>query len=251
MTELKKITDYLDEYLDINAFKDYSQNGMQVDGKNNVKRIVGLVDASLDGFIAAADSKADMIIVHHGLLWGKPVSLTGIFYDRIKALISNNISLYAAHLPLDAHTELGNNAQLVKLLDAEMIGRFAEYGGKPIGCIAKFKKKKPLTQVISELDNAINTQTRVYDFGTEEVQTVGIVSGAACDALPEAVLEEVDLFITGEPRLTAFHEAREFNINVAFAGHYATECVGIKALINHLPTLFDVESLFIDVPCEI
>ncbi|MCK5852778.1 Nif3-like dinuclear metal center hexameric protein [bacterium] len=251
MTELKKITEYLDEYLNINAFKDYSQNGLQVSGKNHIKRIVGLVDASLDGFIAAADAKADMVIVHHGLLWGKPISLTGIFYERVKVLIDNNISLYAAHLPLDAHTESGNNAQLAHLLDAEIIDWFAEYGGKPIGCVAKFNKKRQLTELISELDKAINTQTRVFDFGTEEIQTVGIVSGAACDALPEAVLAGVDLFITGEPRLSAYHEAREYNINVAFAGHYATESVGIQALVNHLPTLFNVESLFIDVPCEI
>ena len=251
MTELKKITDYLDKFLNINAFKDYSQNGLQVDGKNTVKRIVGLVDASLDGFIAAADSKADMIIVHHGILWGKPISLTGIVYDRIKTLIDENISLYASHLPLDAHPELGNNAQLAHALNAEIIDWFAEYGGKPIGCIAKFKNKRPLAEVITELDTVINTQSRVFDFGDEEIQTIGIVSGAACDALPDAVTQNVDLFITGEPRLSAFHEAREFNINVAFAGHYATECVGIQALINHLPTLFDVETLFIDVPCDI
>ena len=251
MTELKKITDYLDEHLSINSFKDYSQNGLQVSGKKHVKRIVGLVDASLDGFIAAADSKADMVIVHHGLLWSKPISLTGIFYERVKTLIDENISLYAAHLPLDAHSELGNNAQLADKLNAEIIDWFAEYGGKPIGCIAKFKKKRLLAEVIEELDTAINTQTRVFDFGDEEIQTVGIVSGAACDALPEAALQGVDLFITGEPRLSAFHEAREFNMNVAFAGHYATECVGIQALMNHLPTLFDVETLFIDVPCEI
>jgi len=251
MTELKNITDYLDDFLNINAFKDYSQNGLQVDGKKTVKRIVGLVDASLDGFIAAADSKADMIIVHHGILWGKPISLTGIFYERIKTLINENISLYAAHLPLDAHPELGNNAQLAHAINAEIIDWFAEYGGKPIGCIAKYKKKRPLAEVINVLDTAINTQSRVFDFGDDEIQTVGIVSGAACDALPEAVLKNVDLFITGEPRLSAFHEAREFNMNVAFAGHYATECVGIQAVINHLPTLFDVETLFIDVPCDI
>ncbi|RLD11053.1 MAG: Nif3-like dinuclear metal center hexameric protein [Chlamydiae bacterium] len=251
MIELKKITDYLDDFLNIKSFRDYSQNGLQVSGKKYVKRIAGLVDASLDGFIAAADSKADMIIVHHGLLWGKPILLTGIFYERVKTLINDNISLYAAHLPLDAHTEFGNNAQLAHLLNAEIIDWFAEYGGKPIGCIAKFPEKRLLTDVIDELDNTINTQSRVFDFGSEEIQTVGIVSGAACDALPEAVMKEVDLFITGEPRLSAYHEAREFNINVAFAGHYSTECVGVQALINHLPTLFDVESLFIDVPCEI
>jgi len=251
MTELKKITDYLDSHLNINAFKDYSQNGLQIDGKKFVKRIVGLVDASLDGFAAAADSQADMVIVHHGILWGKPISLTGIFYERIKTLINENISLYAAHLPLDAHAKLGNNAQLAYALNAEIIDWFAEYGGKQIGCIAKFKKKRPLTEVITELDTAINTQSRVFDFGDDEIQTVGIVSGAACDALPEAALKNVDLFITGEPRLSAFHEAREFNINVAFAGHYATECVGIQAVMNHLPTLFDVETLFIDVPCDI
>ncbi len=251
MTELQKITGYLDDYLDLKSFKDYSQNGLQVSGKKIVKRIVGLVDASLDGFVAAADANADMIIVHHGLLWGKPLALTGIFYERIKILIDENISLYAAHLPLDAHNEIGNNTQLAQILNAAITDRFAEYGGKPIGCIAQYKNERLLTEVINDLDENLKTQTRVFDFGAEKIKTVAIVSGAACDALPEAAARDVDLFITGEPRLSAFHEAREFNINVAFAGHYATECVGIQALMNHLPTLFDVETMFIDVPCEI
>ena len=251
MTELSKITEYLDDYLNINSFNDSSQNGLQVSGKKIIKRIVGLVDASLEGFNAAADFNADMIIVHHGLLWSKPVTLTGLFYERIKVLIDENISLYAAHLPLDAHKILGNNAQLAQILDAEVTDWFAEYGGQPIGCIAKLKKSTPLTDVITNLDEELKTQTRVFDFGVEEIETVAIVSGAACEALPEAVEREVDLFITGEPRLSAFHEAREYNINVAFAGHYATECVGVQAVINHLPTLFDVEAVFVDVPCEI
>ncbi|MCK4981284.1 MAG: Nif3-like dinuclear metal center hexameric protein [Victivallaceae bacterium] len=251
MTPLNTITNKLDDYLNIPDFQDYSQNGLQISGKNNVRRIAGLVDASLEGFAAAADANADMIIVHHGLLWGKPVSITGTLYERVKILIENNISLYAAHLPLDAHIELGNNAQLANILNSEIIGRFAEFGGQQIGCITKLPKTRMLTDVIQDIDSMLNTQTRVLDFGNEEINTMAIVSGAACEALPDAAEHQVDLFITGEPRLSAYHEARELEINVAFAGHYATECVGIQALIEQLPQWFDVDSLFIDIPCEL
>ncbi len=251
MENLSNIVNHLNDYLKISDFIDASQNGLQVEGKENVKKIAGLVDASKEGFDAALDTNADMVIVHHGLLWGKPVSLTGIFFERIKILIENGISLYAAHLPLDAHLEVGNNVKLLDYVNASFVKQFANWEGKPIGCIGKFDKPKPLTEIIENLDGALNTQTKVFDFGVEEISTVGIVSGSACEAIHDCQENDVDLFITGEPRLSAFHEARELELNVAFAGHYATECVGIQALLEMIPSWFDVETFFIDVPCEI
>ena len=251
MENLFNIVNHLNDYLKIEDFKDASQNGLQVEGKKNVKKIVGLVDASKEGFEAALDTGADMVIVHHGLLWGKPVSLTGIFFERVKILIENGISLYAAHLPLDAHLEVGNNVRLLECIEASFATQFAKWNGKNIGCIGKFNQPKLLTSIIEKLDDEINTQTKVFDFGSEEIYTVGVVSGSACEAIQFCKANNVDLFITGEPRLSAFHEARELELNVAFAGHYATECVGIQALLKVIPSWLDIETYFIDIPCEI
>jgi len=251
MEPLARVTAYLDEYLRIAQFKDDSQNGLQAEGNAHVKRIAGLVDASLEGFQAAADARADMIIVHHGLFWGAPLLLTGTHFTRVKTLITHGMSLYAAHLPLDAHPEVGNNIRLVQLIGATLAGWFAEYHGTPIGCIGSFGHAQPLSAVIDTLDKALGAQSRVYDFGPESVRTVGIVSGGGCDAIPACKRAGVDLFITGEPRLSAFHQLKELELNAAFAGHYYTERVGIQALLQHLPSRFDVETLFIDVECDI
>ena len=251
MENLFDVVNHLNDYLKIADFADASQNGLQVEGKKKIKKIVGLVDASKEGFEAALDTGADMVIVHHGLLWGKPVSLTGLFFERVKVLIENGIALYAAHLPLDAHLEVGNNVKLIECIDASFETQFAKWQGKPIGSIGKFNQPKLLTEIIEKLDDALNTQSRVFDFGAEEISTVGVVSGSACEAIHYCKEYNVDLFITGEPRLSAFHEARELELNVAFAGHYATECVGIQALLERIPSWLDVETYFIDVPCEI
>ena len=251
METLNRITEYLNEFLHVPEFSDTSRNGLQVSGKQSVRRIATLVDASRAGFEAAAEAGADMIIVHHGLFWDKPVILTELLYERVKVLISKEISLYAAHLPLDAHPEIGNNIQLLDLIGAELVEWYADWGGKPIGCIGKFNRARPLSHVIELLDRSLNTQTNVLDFGGPEISTVGIVSGSACEALAASAHKGVDLFITGEPRLSAVHEARELELNVAFAGHYATESVGVKALAKRLPSWFDVEAFFIDVPCNV
>jgi dinuclear metal center YbgI/SA1388 family protein len=251
MERLEHICAQLDEYLRIAMFADQSQNGLQVAGREKVRRIAGLVDASAEGFAAAAEAGADMVIVHHGLLWSKPVCLTGPLYERVKLLIERGMALYAVHLPLDAHPEVGNNAQLLNVVGARLERWYAEWGGQPIGCIGVYDRPRPLAEVIECLDSTLATETRVYDFGPAEITRVGIVSGSACDALEATTAQGADLFITGEPRLSAYHEAREREINVAFAGHYATERVGIEALVRELPSMFDVEALFIDVPCDI
>jgi len=251
MENLSNIVNHLNDYLKVSEFIDASQNGLQVSGKDKVKKIAGMVDASKEGFEAALDTGADMVILHHGLLWGKPFSLTGIFFERVKILIENGMSLYASHLPLDAHLEVGNNVKLLECINASFEKQFANWEGKPIGAIGKFKQPKVLTEIIENLDESLNTQTRVFDFGMEEISTVGAVSGAACEAIHECQENNVDLFITGEPRLHAFHEARELELNVAFAGHYATECLGVQSLLETIPKWLDVETIFIDVPCEI
>ena len=251
MNALERIVSHLDDFLSVPEYSDISQNGLQVAGKAQVKRIAGLVDASAEGFSAAVDAGADMVIVHHGMLWSAPVTLTGPFYQRVKILIDNNVALYAAHLPLDAHPEVGNNARLLDIVGAHLVSRYADWGGQPIGCLGSFPKPRPLADIIEVLDTALNTETLVLDFGPSVISRVGIVSGSACEALDATCEAGADLFITGEPRLSAYHHSQELGMNVAFAGHYATECVGIQALLERIPSWFDVETLFIDIPCQI
>lgn len=251
MESRDRVTDVLDTYLRIADISDDSRNGLQVQGGEHVRRVVGLVDASREGFDAAIEADADMVIVHHGLFWSSPVRLTGVMYERVRVLIEEGVSLYAAHLPLDAHEEVGNNAQLLSLLGAQPSGRYAEFAGTAIGCLGTYDEPRTLSEIAETLDRELRTQTRVYDFGPGEITTVGVISGSACDALGATCDAGADVFVTGEPRLSAYHEAREREINVAFAGHYATETVGIKALLEKLPMLCDVETQFIDVPCDI
>lgn len=251
MESLAKICDHLDQFLGVAQFVDDSQNGLQVGGKDEVRRVAGMVDASVEGFQAAIEAGAGLVIVHHGLFWRQAMRLTDLLYERLKLLMKHDIALYAAHLPLDAHPEVGNNIQLLELVGAELTGWFAEYGGKPIGCLGRFHRPHPLTTVIETLDEALQTQTRVFDFGAANVSTVGIVSGGACDAIPAAHDAGVDLFISGEPRLSAYHELQEYGLNAAFAGHYATETVGVRALLKRLPGWFDVETMFIDTPTDL
>jgi len=251
METLTKIVEHLDDFLQIATYVDDSQNGLQVAGKREIKRIAGMVDASLEGFEAARDAHADLVIVHHGLFWGKSLTLIGTHYARAKVLLDNDIGVYAAHLPLDAHPEVGNNIQLLELVGAELVNWFAEYHGKPVGCVGRFTRAHSLSAISELLDEALRTQTRVYDFGPAEIRTVGIVSGGGCDALTACHEQGVDLFITGEARLSAYHLLQEYAMNAAFAGHYATETVGIRALLKRLPTWFDVETMFIDVPCDL
>ena len=251
MESCDRVTDVLDTYLHIADISDDSRNGLQVQGGEHVRRVVGLVDASREGFDAAIEADADMVIVHHGLFWSSPVRLTGVMYERVRVLIEEGVSLYAAHLPLDAHEEVGNNAQLLSLLGAQPSGRYAEFAGTAIGYLGTYDEPRTLSEIAETLDRELRTQTRVYDFGPGEITTVGVISGSACDALGATCDAGADVFVTGEPRLSAYHEAREREINVAFAGHYATETVGIKALLEKLPMLCDVETQFIDVPCDI
>ena len=249
MPSLKKITNYLNDYLKINEINDSSVNGLQVSGKENINKIAFAVDACSETFSAAKDAGADMIIVHHGLIWNGITSVTGITYRRLKFLIENEISLYAAHLPLDLHPEVGNNIEFLKLFNAENIEEFGNYHGIFIGFMGEFAERS-INDFAGEIQKKLNTNCAVLPFGKEKVKKVGVVSGAAARIVNEAV-EKVDVFVTGEASHEVYHTAKEARVNVIFAGHYATETLGVKALAKLLKEKFDVEAVFIDVPTGI
>ncbi len=245
MAKLNKIVDFLDNYLKIEEFDDTSWNGLQVEGKPEVKKIAFCVTAGVDVFKKAIKEKPDLIIVHHGLFWkqGNP-SIKGYIKERVELLLKENISLYACHLPLDKNTVVGNNVELLKIFK---IKPEEELGG--VGWIGSSKEIK-LDDLVKKLEKQINTKCIVLDYGKKIVKRIGIVSGGAPWGVFEAIAKKVDVFITGDAA-DITEVVRDAKINVVFAGHYATETVGVKALSNLLKKKFEVKTVFIDFPTKL
>jgi dinuclear metal center YbgI/SA1388 family protein len=243
-----RLVAYLDDYLDIAAIEEDSPNGLQVQGSARVSRLAYAVDTSVQTIRAAARSKADMLVVHHGLFWGRHQQIVGSLYKRIALLIENGLSLYAAHLPLDFHPEVGNNVELARLFGLEIVGRFAEYRAKPIGTIAR--PQKPLSRDVFKktIEKALDNRADVLPFGPEKVRLVGIVSGGAAKFAEDAKRRGCDTLVTGESSHSAYHTARDESINLVYAGHYATETVGLEALSRQVKETFGVPGRFIPAP---
>ena len=234
----------MDKALKIAEIEDISLNGLQVEGKDEVKRIGFAVDASYETLLSGKENVIDMLIVHHGIFWGKPEAICGPLYQKLKVLIENQISLYAAHLPLDIHPDLGNNAQIAKII--------LEAPGRQIGDYGYIVEVEiELSEVTRRLESRLGTKCKVYPFGKESLKKVAFSSGGGASMLPLAIKEDACLFITGEPKLSSYHLAKEQGINLIFAGHYATETVGIKALMNEIQRRFDIDCLFLDLPVDI
>ncbi|HDG64274.1 MAG TPA: Nif3-like dinuclear metal center hexameric protein [Thermococcus sp.] len=249
MVNRDEIVNFLDEYLNVLAFPDKSRNGLQVEGKEEVEKIAFAVDACMDTFIKARAFGADMLIVHHGLIWGGIEYVRGLVQKRLKFLLENELNLYAAHLPLDLHPEVGNNSQLLKLLELEPREPFGSYNGLNIGYISEFDEPKPLPLVAQILVEKLKTDyVKAYEFGVEEIRRVGVVSGRGGFAIPEAIEKGVNLFITGEFLHDDYHTAKEGRLSVIAAGHYASETLGVKALMPILREKFGVKTVFIDNP---
>ncbi|NJD98774.1 Nif3-like dinuclear metal center hexameric protein [Thermococcus sp. LS1] len=248
MVARDEIVAFLNEYLNINAFPDKSKNGLQVEGKEEIERIAFAVDTTLKTIERAARAKADMMIVHHGMIWGGIDYVTGVTYRRLKALFDAGMNLYVAHVPLDAHPEVGNNVQLLKLLGLEPKEPFGEYGGVTIGYIGEFEEAKPVEEVAQVLAEKLDTTVKTYEFGVREIRRVGAITGSGGFALEEAKRKNIDLFVLGEFTHANYLTALDLGISVAVAGHYKTETLGVKALMPLIKEKFDVEVFFIDEP---
>lgn len=242
---LYEIVEFLDEFLRIGEWEERSKNGLQVEGREEVERIAFAVDACMEVFERARDF--DMIVVHHGIVWDGIDYVRGIVRRRLEFLLKNNISLYAAHLPLDAHPSVGNNAQILKKFGLEPKESFGSYKGREIGYIGEFESEVAIDDVLKVVEG-INPNFISLRFGKDYVKRMGVVSGRGSFALSEAIEKDVDLFLTGEVDHSAYHIAKEGKINLVFAGHYATETFGVKALMVVVAQEFDVEVEFIDVP---
>lgn len=248
MVKLLTLTKFLDETLNIKNIKDLSLNGLQVFGKEQVKKIGFAVDACLEAFEKAKKLNCDMLIVHHGMFWDKVKPLTGIQYKRVKSLVNNNMSLYAVHLPLDKHKKYGNNIQIAKILNLKNIKEFGEYHGEIVGFSGTLKRKMKIKDFLKLIEKKLKTKCDILSFGKKEVQSVAIVSGGGSSSIDEAIEKGFDVFLTGESTHGKYHFAKEGKINLVTAGHYATETAGLKALQKLLRQKFNIQTVFIEVP---
>jgi dinuclear metal center YbgI/SA1388 family protein len=236
------INQYLNSAEVTRRLGDPAFNGLQVEGKTEVTRVGAAVDAAQATFERAAEAGVDFLLVHHGLFWGKPLAVTGIHKQRLELLFRHQISLYASHGPLDAHPEVGNNAQLCQelgLTDLEPFGW---------GYIGRFDLPQSLSQVGDRLGQITGMQSLIHQGGPSEVSRIAVVSGAAAGELEAAYQAGCELIITGEPRHSAFHPTFELGMNAIYAGHYDTETFGVKALARKLEHQFGLEWVFLDHP---
>lgn len=245
--KLKKILKFLNDTLKPNELKDYSLNGLQVEGNPEVKKICFAVDCTVQTIRLAAKRKADMLIVHHGDFWGKERAITGVHGKRIKALLENNISLYASHLPLDSHPKIGNNAVIARLLGVKKLKAFGKYSGATWGYKGVIEKTS-FDKFVRKVESVLGTEVIKLPFGSKEITTVGIVSGAGGFALEEASDSGLDVLVTGEARHQVYGEARDLKINVLFGGHYNTEVFGLLDLKKLVEKKLRINCEFIKAP---
>jgi dinuclear metal center YbgI/SA1388 family protein len=245
---LDKLVPFLDAELGLAGFAaDESANGLQIEGRTTVRRVGLAVDACEYVFRKAAEKEIDFLFVHHGLIWGGLKSVQGVMRKRIKALFDSEISLYACHLPLDWHPKYGNNVRLLQLLSIKKMGEFGNYHGKNISYWGKSATELSLEEFTARIDKTLGTRSSVISFG-KKVRTVGVVSGGGWFAINEAEKYGIDTFLTGEPSHSAYTLAEEMKVNLIFAGHYATETPGVKAVGEALKKRFGLEVEFIDHP---
>ncbi|MCO5193236.1 MAG: Nif3-like dinuclear metal center hexameric protein [Anaerolineae bacterium] len=244
-----EVVAYLDEYLRVAEIADYGPQGLQVEsGNTTINRVAFAVDVAPPIIAASAEWGADMLLVHHGVLWRSVERIAGPLGARVRALLDHGINLYAAHLPLDAHPVVGNNAELARILGLMVKTWWCEVQGTKLGTLGDLAVSTPLNKLVDHVNAELNTTARVLAHGSADVQTVAIVSGFGIDHIAEAASLGADTFITGETSHANYWSAADYGMNVIFAGHYATETVGVKALGRHLSEQFGLEARFFDFP---
>jgi dinuclear metal center YbgI/SA1388 family protein len=228
---------------------DSSLNGVQVgDPDMEIAKIAFSVDASMETFKRAAECGANLVFVHHGLLWNKQKRITGTFYKRIKYLVDNSMALYAVHLPLDMHPELGNNIGIARRIGLVDVGQFGEYKGLKIGIKGSLPDPKSIEEITNMICVTRECCLGVLPFGKERIQTVGIVSGDDPRAGLEAIDDKLDCFITGASSHEIYHDCLEAGINVIFGGHYYTEVWGVMQVAEKVRESLGIDVTVLDIP---
>lgn len=246
MITLQELCLYLNELLQIQGLTDYCKNGLQVEGSAKISKIATAVSANLETIERAVELNAQSLIVHHGLFWnGEAPEITGVKKKKLVSLLKNDISLIAYHLPLDAHTEFGNNWKAAKDMGWADLKPFGKLNGIPIGVMGKVgaETKQSFQE---KLEKYYGQKAHVALFGNEKIKTASLISGGAYKSIHDAIKENVDCFITGNFDEPVWNVAQEEKMNFYALGHTATERIGPKALGEHLQAKFGIEVLFID-----
>ncbi len=247
MANLADLLAYTDDLLEAHRFKDYCPNGLQIEGKPVIRKLVSGVTASLALIEAAITAQADALLVHHGYFWrNEAPCLVGIKRQRVMHLLAQQINLIAYHLPLDAHPVYGNNAQLAEVLGFVVDGRFGP-NDPAIGMHGHLQRPMQAADLAQQIGRQLNRVPMHIGENTKTINTIAWCSGAAQDYLHAAIDMGVDAFLTGEISEWCVHAARESGVHFFAAGHHATERYGISALGKHLAQHVGIEHEFIDV----
>lgn len=251
--ELAELTNQLDALLETDTYSDIdpSANGLQVGPENkSVEHAVFAVDAATATIEAAADAGGDLLVTHHGIIWGGLDRVTDRSYKQVQQLIDNDIALYVSHLPLDGHPEIGNAAVLAQRLDLENRKPFGTMGPVTVGQQGRTPTPIELDDFVEGLRSMmpiIDRELRVLPAGPETIETVGIVTGSGTDWIEEAAAADLDVLVTGEGKQAAYHECHERGVNLILAGHYATETGGIQALQSRVADQ-EIKTTYVEHP---
>ena len=248
MAELLTLTNYLDGELNLKGLPDYpgALNGLQIENGGEVKNIGAAVDASLPVFEKAVAEGVDLLIVHHGMFWQGAQTVTGSHYRKLKMALDAGMALYSAHIPLDVHPLWGNNHLLAKALGMQDTQTFFDWKGVELGVCQTIDAD--IKQLVSMVEKAVGTSAHLCAGGGDHAGKVGIITGGAGSEVATVAACGIDTFITGEGPHWSFSMAEECGINVIYAGHYATETFGVRALAQHLEQKFGLNSCFLDHP---
>jgi dinuclear metal center YbgI/SA1388 family protein len=246
MASLADFVRYANHYLRVQEIGDWPNalNGLQIENSGRVTKIGAAVDVSTRILTGAAKKDVDLLIVHHGLFWPGLQPLTGALRRLLKLAFENDIALYSAHLPLDIHPQIGNNAQLARFLGIRSTQPFLEERGQPIGLKARVSLRRE--DLAQKLRKTLGGPVKAFNFGPKKTNKIGIVTGAAGSEIYRVAQEKIDTFITGEAPHWAAVAAEELCMNLLLGGHYATETFGVKALAAHLSKRFKLPWEFLD-----
>ncbi len=243
--KLNTLVRFLNKELRVKAIEDSSRNGLQVRGRKEVKKIGIGVDACMDVFKKAKQQNCDAVLVHHGLIWNKKKTDKKTKERRISYLKKNKMSLLGYHLPLDIHRKYGNNSLIMDFLGTKEKKRFAKFGFK--GC---FERPVEIRKLVNRINKEMKTKSHCLLFGKKKVRTIGVVSGSWKEGVMTAINNNLDVYLAGEIQ-NVYPLTKENNINVIFAGHYATETFGVRAVGKLLKDRFGLKIVFIHNPTRI
>jgi dinuclear metal center YbgI/SA1388 family protein len=245
---LSELVEYLDTYLRVAEVPDSAGalNGLQVENGGEVTRVAAAVDASAAAIEESVRRGCDLLLVHHGLFWDGNVPVTGRRYRRLHRLLTSGVAVYSAHLPLDVHPVVGNNAVLARELGIEVDARFGDYQGEPLGVAGRLELSRE--GLAARLDEVLGARVLLLPGGPERLRRVGVLTGGGGGMIGAAVAAGLDAYVTGEGAHHTYFDAMEGGTNVYYGGHYATETWGVRALARHVEERFGIPWIFLDHP---